>query len=90
MNGTALKARIPLNILMAVAVLFFPWWFVVIVALLLLIMYEAWEVLLWSIIFDMLYASPIPFYFNIPILFTFIFAVFFVAFSVFKRRLIFY
>ena len=84
------ETRIILNGILLFSLLFLPWWFFVLTAGLLLILFSAMEVLLWGVLFDILYASPIPFYFNIPILFTLVFTTAFFAFRIVRRRLVFY
>ncbi|HEY4502794.1 MAG TPA: hypothetical protein VJH21_03115 [Candidatus Paceibacterota bacterium] len=86
----SLLARILLNAMLMVAILFLPWFFVAGIAFLILILFSAWEIILWGIFFDILYASPVPLYFNIPFIFTITFTFLFLVFIMLKRRLVFY
>jgi len=90
MITSALKLRLLLNALIALGILFLPWWTVVLFVLALLVVCEAWEVLLWGVVFDMLYGSPVPFYGDLTFIFTIVFMTLFVFVGVLKRRLIFY
>ncbi len=90
MSGRAILLRLSLNLFLFMSILFSSWWVVIALMILLLIFYEAFEVLLWGIFFDMLYSIAVPFYFDVPILFT-LFSIFlFIGMNFSKRYLIFY
>ena len=70
MKTSTLSLRILFNIIMFSSVLFFPWWFTFVIAVFFLFFFDAYEVLFWGFLGDVLYGNPVPLYFNVPFLLT--------------------
>jgi len=82
--------RFLLNVLLFASVIWLPWWAVVLCALPLLFGYRAYEVLVWGVLADMLYATPVLVFANLPLLFSMLFLLLFLAAEYSKRFLVFY
>jgi len=85
-----LFTRIGLNILMVSSILFLPWWFSVLLALVLLFGFEAVEVLGWGLLIDILYGTPLTFFYNFTFIFTLLFFILFLTTTYLKKYLVFY
>jgi len=79
--------RLFLPLLFFASILFFPWWLSVFLALVLSIPHDAYEVLLGGVLMDALYGAPVPALFDLPIIFTLLFAAFFFAGAYLRPRL---
>ena len=82
--------RIALNMFMLAALLWLPWYVMLIIALPLVFYYRAYEVLVWGVAGDMLYAVSSPPFLGLPIFFTVLFVVLFLSAEYAKRFLVFY
>ena len=82
--------RIILNVLMFGSVLFFPWWFTIIIAICFLFAFNAYEVLFWGLLADILYGVSTTNFFGIRFIFTIIFTLFFIGARILKKRLAYY
>lgn len=82
--------RILLNIALLASIVWLPLWIAMIFLLVLVIRFRAYEVLLFGIAVDALYAAPVSVLFGLPIFFTLVFALFLIAAEYSKRFLIFY
>ncbi len=72
------------------SVLFLPWWITIIFAIGFLFMFNAYEIMLWGILADLLYGAPVESFYKIQFLFTIGFMLFFVASYFLKKKLMFY
>jgi len=90
MKERALITRVILNLTLLISVLFLPWWVSIFFAVVLLVFFEAWEIMVWGVVFDALYSSPAPISFGGEFVFTILFVSFFVVAGILKKRLIFY
>jgi len=72
------------------SILFLPWWFSILFALVLLFGFEAVEVLGWGLLIDILYGTPLTFFFNFTFIFTLLFLLLFLSTYYLKKRLVFY
>jgi len=85
-----MKTRIALNILLGISILFFPWWVSFIAGLTLLALHKAYEVVVWGLLFDALYGTPLEAFHNIQYLGTLVFFALFLLSIVVKKKIIFY
>lgn len=82
--------RLLLNIMLLISVLFFTWWISVLVGLLLLFRRNAFEVVFWGFLMDVLYGVSLPAFWGFPLVMTSLFFVLYLVSVVLKQRLIFY
>lgn len=82
--------RVFLNVALAVSLVLLPWFVSLPFALVLLFRFRAYEILLWGVLADALYGAPVSVLGGLPIFFTLIFTLLFVAVEYSKRFLVFY
>lgn len=81
--------RIILNISLLISILFLPWWVSILLGILILFLYKFYEIIIWGIFADSLYAS-IDGFFGIQFIFTLTFTFLFLISILMKKRIIFY
>ena len=89
-NDRNIWYRIFLNTLLLWSVLFLPWWVSVFFMVSLLVLWKAYEVLFWGFLIDVTYGASVPSYGTIPLIFTLLSVLLFIAIEFSKKRIIFY
>ncbi|HEX9609140.1 MAG TPA: hypothetical protein VGA06_02945 [Candidatus Paceibacterota bacterium] len=82
--------RVLLNGALLSTIVWLPWWITIIFILALVARFRAYEVLLWGVVADALYAAPASVLVGLPMFFTLAFTALFIVAEYSKRFLVFY